>query len=185
MDACANDAEIAAALAAVEEADALTLARAEGAAAGAAGAASAASTGAVAGDAKGPTATDDDADSSRRKGGQPGPAPATTTTTAAAAAAAPAFERPSDEAIVAQENEIRAQIASSAALVGKKEPLSALREEYSDEGASVFASKAEALGRRYGFLRRARGDGNCFFRSFMFALAEGLLERRDLTERNR
>ena len=104
----------------------------------------------------------------------------------AAAAAAPApFERPSDEAIVAQENEIRAQIAGSAALIGEREPLSALQAVYKNEGAETFAAKAGALAKRYSALRRARGDGNCFFRSFMFALAEGLLERNDLAERNR
>lgn len=175
MDACANDADIAAALAAVDEADSATLALAEGAA----GAAPAASTGAVvAVDAENPNNNAaDDADSSAADNeGQPA---------TAAAAVAAAFERPSDEDILAQENEIRAQIAGSAALIGKKEPLSALQEEYSSEGGSVFANKAKSLGRRYSFLRRARGDGNCFFRSFMFALAEGLLERRDLAERNR
>ena len=169
MDACANDAEIAAALAAVEEADAATLARAEGSAP----AAPATSTGGIVVAASETAAATDDADSSAG---------------AAAAAAAPnaplPFERPSDEAIVAQENAIRAQVAGSAALVGKKEPLSALEQEYSNDGAAVFAAKARALGKRYGSLRRARGDGNCFFRSFMFALAESLLERRDLAERN-
>lgn len=183
MDAaCAHDAELAAALAAsLEEADARALAEGSaGAGAGAAaGAAPAGSTGAaIVAAAQNAENPNDDADSSAA------------TATAAAPShrqppPPPAFERPSDEAIVAQENEIRAAIAGSAALIGKKEPLSALQEEYRNEGASVFAAKAGALARRYSALRRARGDGNCFFRSFMFALAEGLLERRDLPERNR
>ena len=184
MDACANDAEIAAALAAVEEADAATLALAGGAAGARAGgatpAAPAASTSAIVAAPDDPetaaAAAADDADSSAAAGAA---------AAAAAPAPAPAFERPSDEAIVAQENAIRAQIAGSAALIGEREPLSALQEEYANEGARIFAAKAGALARRYSSLRRTRGDGNCFFRSFMFALAEGLLERRDLAERNR
>ena len=176
MDACANDAEIAAALAAVEEADAATLAQAT----------PAASTGGAivaAGNNNGAAA--DDADSSAAATAAAAAATASEAKPAAAAAAAAPFERPSDEAIVAQENEIRAQIAGSAALIGEREPLSALQEEYANEGAETFAAKAGALARRYGALRRARGDGNCFFRSFMFSLAEGLLERNDLAERNR
>jgi ubiquitin thioesterase protein OTUB1 len=151
-----NDAEIAAALAAVEEADAAAL---------------------LASASKG---DDDGGDvSSSSKAEDETAAPTTQPP--------PPFERPTDEQIVAQENEIRAAIAGSAALIGKREPLSALRDEYrgDDDASSVFAAKAEALSKRYRALRRARGDGNCFFRSFMFALAEGLLERGDLAERNR
>lgn len=162
-DPTANDAEIAAALAAVEEADAAVLARASGATNGAV---------VVAG---GQGKDDDDASSSR----------AATAEQTADDGPPPAYERPTDEQIVAQENEIRAAVAGSAALIGEREPLSALRDEYRSDNASVFAAKAEALSKRYRALRRARGDGNCFFRSFMFALAEGLLERRDLAERNR
>lgn len=171
MDAaCANDAEIAAALAAVEEADAATL--------GAGTATPAASTGgAINNSINGvAAAAADDADSA---------ATATATASETKPDAPAPFERPSDEAIVAQENAIRAQIAGSAALVGAREPLSALQEEYANEGAETFAAKAGALAKRYAALRRARGDGNCFFRSFMFSLAEGLLERNDLAERNR
>ena len=192
MDACANDAEIAAALAAVEEADAATLARAEGAAGGRAGAATpAASTGGAIVAAASAGNSDDDNDPGAAAAAQDDPDSSAAAKGAgesqpAAAAAAPApFERPSDEAIVAQENEIRAQIAGSAALIGEREPLSALQAEYKNEGAETFAAKAGALAKRYSALRRARGDGNCFFRSFMFALAEGLLERNDLAERNR
>ncbi|KAL3132625.1 hypothetical protein ABBQ32_009152 [Trebouxia sp. C0010 RCD-2024] len=37
----------------------------------------------------------------------------------------------------------------------------------------------------YKSIRRARGDGNCFFRSFIFAYMENLVHTGDLTERNR
>ena len=37
----------------------------------------------------------------------------------------------------------------------------------------------------YRAIRRARGDGNCFFRSFVFAYMEQLVNLQDLQERNR
>lgn len=50
------------------------------------------------------------------------------------------------------------------ALVGVKEPLQKLREEY--QGSEVYRAKVDVLKRAYGYaaLRRARGDGDCFYR---------------------
>ena len=42
-------------------------------------------------------------------------------------------------------------------------------------GSAVFSAKIEQLARSYGWMRRTRGDGNCFFRSFIFALLETLV----------
>jgi ubiquitin thioesterase protein OTUB1 len=53
------------------------------------------------------------------------------------------------------------------------------------EGSSVFREKIHSLENEYGSMRRTRGDGNCFFRSFMFAYMEQLVKKNDLTERNR
>lgn len=52
-------------------------------------------------------------------------------------------------------------------------------------GSSVFLAKISKLEGMYGSIRRARGDGNCFFRSFIFAYMEHLVFTADLTERNR
>ena len=52
-------------------------------------------------------------------------------------------------------------------------------------GSSVFLAKIRKLEAMYASIRRARGDGNCFFRSFIFAYMEHLVFTADLTERNR
>ena len=54
-----------------------------------------------------------------------------------------------------------------------------------EEGSSVFLAKIATLAGQYGQIRRARGDGNCFFRSFMFAYMEHLLTQQDWRERDR
>ncbi|EFJ35028.1 hypothetical protein SELMODRAFT_80751, partial [Selaginella moellendorffii] len=61
------------------------------------------------------------------------------------------------------------------------EPLSVLAAEY-ELGNPVFKAKIEQLGKTYGAIRRTRGDGNCFFRSFMFAYLEHVLEAEDERE---
>ncbi|KAF8390744.1 hypothetical protein HHK36_025271 [Tetracentron sinense] len=49
-----------------------------------------------------------------------------------------------------------------------QEPLSALAAEY-QSGSSVLQEKIKVLDEQYAGIRRTRGDGNCFFRSFMFS----------------
>ena len=49
----------------------------------------------------------------------------------------------------------------------------------------MFLAKIRKLETLYKSIRRARGDGNCFFRSFIFAYMENLVHTADLTERNR
>ena len=54
-----------------------------------------------------------------------------------------------------------------------------------EAGSSVFVSKIKTVEASYRAIRRARGDGNCFFRSFVFAYMEQLVNLQDLPERNR
>ena len=54
-----------------------------------------------------------------------------------------------------------------------------------EAGSDVFVRKIRSLEGTYGAIRRARGDGNCFFRSFIFALFEHILQYRDYDERYR
>uniref|UniRef100_A0A2P2KV29 Ubiquitin thioesterase n=2 Tax=Rhizophora mucronata TaxID=61149 RepID=A0A2P2KV29_RHIMU len=68
--------------------------------------------------------------------------------------------------------------------VGDKEPLSALAAEY-ESGSPILLEKIKLLGNQYVAIRRTRGDGNCFFRSFMFAYLEHLLEAQDQAEVDR
>ncbi len=42
-------------------------------------------------------------------------------------------------------------------------------------GSHVFVSKIEALSQTFSNLRRTRGDGNCFYRAFVYSFLEGLM----------
>lgn len=52
-------------------------------------------------------------------------------------------------------------------------------------GSEVFRTKIQGLARSYSSFRRSRGDGNCFFRAFLFAYLENILQRQDYAERAR
>ncbi|KAL3700631.1 hypothetical protein R1sor_018653 [Riccia sorocarpa] len=90
-------------------------------------------------------------------------------------------DRPRDDEILAFHHAIRAADAEKLEFVGDKEPLSVLAMEY-EAGNPVFRAKVENLSQTYSAIRRARGDGNCFFRSFMFSYLEHILETKDEAE---
>lgn len=92
--------------------------------------------------------------------------------------------RPRDDEIMAQHHAIQAQEAGKIPFVGDKEPLSALAVEY-ELGNPIFRTKIEKLGETYEAIRRTRGDGNCFFRAFMFSYFESLLGSSNKTEADR
>lgn len=93
-------------------------------------------------------------------------------------------DAPTDADIIAYENAILMEEVRDRPLVGEREPLSALEEEYA-AGAGVFLTKIVALKNSYGAIRRTRGDGNCFYRAFLFAYLENLILEIDETERDR
>ncbi|XP_052177116.1 OVARIAN TUMOR DOMAIN-containing deubiquitinating enzyme 1 isoform X2 [Diospyros lotus] len=68
--------------------------------------------------------------------------------------------------------------------VGDKEPISTLAAEY-QSGSPILQDKIKVLNEQFAALRRTRGDGNCFFRSFMFSYLEHVLESQDRGEVNR
>jgi len=79
-----------------------------------------------------------------------------------------ASPRPTDEDIIAYENQIRDEIAATRPLVGPQLPIGAgLVEEYA---GGNFRAKAADIAQRYAGIRHTRGDGNCFFRAFAFGL---------------
>lgn len=78
----------------------------------------------------------------------------------------------------------REQGVLNSALVGDEEDFDALEAEYA-AGSDVFRSKIAFLRTKYAKIRRTRGDGNCFFRSFAFAYLEHLLCTGDEQERDR
>jgi ubiquitin thioesterase protein OTUB1 len=82
-------------------------------------------------------------------------------------------ERPSDEAIIEQENAIIRETTASIKPLGDEEPIDALLREY-EAGGSVFQEKIHQISALYSSIRRARRDGNCFFRGFLFCYLESL-----------
>ena len=49
-------------------------------------------------------------------------------------------------------------------------------------GNPVFAKKIDSLSHSFSSMRRTRGDGNCFYRAFIFSYLEGLLLNSQLLE---
>ncbi|XP_076904582.1 OVARIAN TUMOR DOMAIN-containing deubiquitinating enzyme 1-like [Bidens hawaiensis] len=86
-----------------------------------------------------------------------------------------------DSDVMQQQSAIFEQDAAKFPFVGDKEPLSSLEAEYKS-GSPILLEKIKLLSENYGAIRRTRGDGNCFFRSFMFSYLEHILESQDQTE---
>ncbi|CAN8291073.1 unnamed protein product [Cochlearia groenlandica] len=74
--------------------------------------------------------------------------------------------------------------ATKVPYVGDKEPLSSLYAEYKS-GSPILLEKIKILDNQYIAIRRTRGDGNCFFRSFMFSYLEHILKSQDRSEVDR
>ncbi|KAL1218726.1 OVARIAN TUMOR DOMAIN-containing deubiquitinating enzyme 1 [Cardamine amara subsp. amara] len=74
--------------------------------------------------------------------------------------------------------------AAKVPYVADKEPLSSLSAEY-QSGSPILLEKIKILDDQYIAIRRTRGDGNCFFRSFMFSYLEHILESQDRAEVDR
>ncbi|KAL6186247.1 hypothetical protein ACLB2K_042368 [Fragaria x ananassa] len=89
-----------------------------------------------------------------------------------------------DQDIMQQHSAIRAEEAEKIPFLGNKEPLSSLAAEY-QSGSAILLEKIKVLGEQYAAIRRTRGDGNCFFRSFMFSYLEHILESQDVSEVDR
>jgi len=89
-----------------------------------------------------------------------------------------------DDDIMHQQSAIRAEEVEKTLFLGDKEPLSTLAAEY-QSGSSILLEKIKVLGEKYAAIRRTRGDGNCFFRSFMFSYLEHILESQDREEVDR
>ncbi|KAK6160477.1 hypothetical protein DH2020_003858 [Rehmannia glutinosa] len=95
-----------------------------------------------------------------------------------------------DDDIMQQQSAIQAEEAGKIPFVGMilvlllQEPLSSLAAEYKS-GNPILLEKIKVLTEQYAAIRRTRGDGNCFFRSFMFTYLEHILESQDRTEVDR
>ncbi|KAL4278867.1 hypothetical protein GQ457_03G006870 [Hibiscus cannabinus] len=89
-----------------------------------------------------------------------------------------------DDDIMQQQSAIHAEEAKKVPFVGDKEPLFMLAAEY-ESGSPILLEKIKVLDQQYAAIRRTRGDGNCFFRSFMFSYLEHILESQDRAEVDR
>ena len=69
------------------------------------------------------------------------------------------------------EDEVRAQ-----PLVSDAEGLADLRAAYVDN--PVFETKLADFATKYGAIRRTRGDGSCYYRSFLISVGEHLVAAR-------
>jgi len=81
---------------------------------------------------------------------------------------------PSDDEIMAQQDRITAEIAKSQQLVGKLQTFQSLEDEYKD--SPKFLKKIQEVAKKYSNLRRIRGDGNCFYRAYLFGCLESIRE---------
>lgn len=81
------------------------------------------------------------------------------------------------------EEEIEKEVATTQVLVNNKEPLEKIQAEYQDPQSLKFLQKAQELLARYKSFRKIRGDGNCFYRAFIFAQFEHMMGDRKECER--
>ncbi|KAI9125901.1 hypothetical protein K1719_003319 [Acacia pycnantha] len=86
-----------------------------------------------------------------------------------------------DDDIMQQHSIVQSEEARKIPFVGDKEPISSLAAEY-ESGSPILLEKIKVLDGQYSAIRRTRGDGNCFFRSFMFSYLEHILECQDQAE---
>ncbi|KAL1289325.1 hypothetical protein HN51_057730 [Arachis hypogaea] len=86
-----------------------------------------------------------------------------------------------DDDIMQQKSAINAEEAKKIPFLGDKEPISSLAAEY-ESGSPILLEKIKVLDEQYAAIRRTRGDGNCFFRGFMFSYLEHILLSQDQAE---
>ncbi|CDW59209.1 Peptidase C65 domain containing protein [Trichuris trichiura] len=77
-----------------------------------------------------------------------------------------------DDQIMAQRQQIERDIAEKQPLIGEKLPISCLVAEYDAQQSPSFHNNALNLQKKYAYIRRVRGDGNCFYRAVAFSLCE-------------
>jgi ubiquitin thioesterase protein OTUB1 len=92
-----------------------------------------------------------------------------------------------DKLTLAQLAAIENEIKSSQPLTSQLLPISALLHQYSSDTnvtdehqqSAGFIQAAQFLSTKYTSLRRVRGDGNCYYRAFLYSLCEHLLRNHN------
>ncbi|CAF1389272.1 unnamed protein product [Rotaria magnacalcarata] len=78
------------------------------------------------------------------------------------------------------QNEIEREIAESQPLVSDKIRTTQLQSEYASDD-KIYQDKVAELMKKYQYIRRTRGDGNCFYRAFAFGyLEKNLVNKKEL-----
>jgi ubiquitin thioesterase protein OTUB1 len=80
------------------------------------------------------------------------------------------------EGLTAVEQEIADGVAAQP-LIGPPESFEVLTEQL--KGNEAFLRKLPNVAARYAALRRVRGDGNCFFRAFIYSLLQQVSSGRE------
>lgn len=84
----------------------------------------------------------------------------------------------------AQLEAIEQEIKETQALTSESTDISVLKQVYKSETSSkYFELGVDALAKTYGKLRTIRGDGNCYYRAFLYNLSEKMLENPSEWER--
>ncbi|PAV86138.1 hypothetical protein WR25_24443 [Diploscapter pachys] len=68
-------------------------------------------------------------------------------------------------------------------LVGEKEPFFTVVSEYNEQNSPDYYQKAKELADRYHYIRRIRGDGNCFYRAVLTGIIENCFSSMDEARR--
>jgi ubiquitin thioesterase protein OTUB1 len=84
------------------------------------------------------------------------------------------MEPNNDTEILHQEQKIREDVAASSAMIGVLASPEDMVAEYENASNVGFVPGLRYLASKYQ-IRRVRGDGNCFYRAFLFAYLENLL----------
>jgi ubiquitin thioesterase protein OTUB1 len=89
-----------------------------------------------------------------------------------------------DQQTQQQQNEIEKEIADHQPLISAKFDTNELKKEYLLED-KIYQDKVSELIKKYKYIRRTRGDGNCFYRAFGFGYFEENLNNKKELERFR
>lgn len=76
--------------------------------------------------------------------------------------------------VMAQRAAIHNEIAANQAIISEFLSFEALEAEYAENRG--FLLKIPYLAERFRGFRRVRGDGNCFYRAFLYSLLEQFIE---------
>ena len=79
-----------------------------------------------------------------------------------------------------QIKQIEQEIRETQALTSSHLPIKSLEETYesNDDGTNFFLLGAKYLTSKYSHMRKVRGDGNCYYRAFLYALCENLITQK-------